>query len=63
VVFSSRMPDYFTPADLFPSHRQRTSSVRRRASMAEGYLLSNDESNGNESPKKRARTGSLSDHG
>ena len=35
--------------------------------MGEGYYNSTttsiDETNGNESPKKRARTGSLSDHG
>jgi hypothetical protein len=31
--------------------------------MGEGFYISVDESNGNESPKKRARTGSLSDHG
>jgi hypothetical protein len=31
--------------------------------MGEGFYLSSSDKNGNESPKKRARTGSISDHG
>jgi hypothetical protein len=31
--------------------------------MGEGYYMSKEDTNGNESPNKRARTGSLSDHG
>src|SRR5271169_4637378 len=47
--------------------QQQQQGLRRRkeqqGSMGEGFYISVDESNGNESPKKRARTGSLSDHG
>src|SRR5271170_2084931 len=46
---------------------QQQQGLRRRKEqtrgMGEGFYISVDESNGNESPKKRARTGSLSDHG
>ena len=56
-----------------PSSSQRTHQkegvLRRKkeqslsGEMGEGFYISVDESAGNESPKKRARTGSLSDHG
>jgi hypothetical protein len=31
--------------------------------MGEGFYTAMEETNGNESPNKRARTGSISDHG
>src|SRR5277367_1803288 len=50
-----------------PSVKDQQQGLRRRKEqtrgMGEGFYISVDESNGNESPKKRARTGSLSDHG
>ena len=42
---------------------QHGSRRRAKEQMGEGFYISIDESNGGESPKKRARTGSLSDHG
>jgi hypothetical protein len=67
--FSSSSSKYSPSGAVGPENRRILLTSRRRASdqMGEGYynsaITSIDETNGNESPKKRARTGSLSDHG
>jgi hypothetical protein len=63
-LFPSQQPSHKSPASPASSDTNQQIPRRRvKDQMGEGLYMSKEETNGNESPNKRARTGSLSDHG